>query len=225
MTAPVHSGLEAAYRDKPAGYFGNSRLDIVAMLATDADAAVLELGCGEGVTGQAALEGGKAGRYVGIELNQAAAAIAARRLSQVLVGDVGTLDLAGMEGQFDTLIVSEVLEHLVDPWGVLERLANCLKPGAAVYASSPNVSHYRVIAGLLVGRFDYAPAGVMDRTHLRWFTPSSYRRIFEEAGFDVDELGPLRRWSWRTRALRLLAGERLMHLHAEQIFLRGHRRA
>jgi 2-polyprenyl-3-methyl-5-hydroxy-6-metoxy-1,4-benzoquinol methylase len=207
---PRVATIQSIYDDKPASYFANARKDIVALLGTGV--AVLELGCGAGGTGRAALEAGKASRYVGIELSPAAAAEAAKHLSEVLVGDVEALDLTALHGGFDALIISEVLEHLTDPWTTLCRLAQCLKPGGRVYASSPNVAHWTVIRGLLAGRFDYDEKGVMDRTHLRWFTPQSYGELFRSAGFEVLEVRPVTPLRSRSRIFDLLTGGRLRHL-------------
>lgn len=206
------SALLGIYDDKPASYFANVRNDIVALLDTNARSSVLELGCGSGGTGQATLAEGKAGRYVGIELSASAASVAREHLAEVLVGDVATVDLSGLRGAFDALIISEVLEHLTDPWTVLRRLRECLKPGGRVYASSPNVAHWKVIRELLAGRFNYEERGVMDRTHLRWFTPKTYRKLFEDTGFQVLEVRPVTPMKSRTWLLDQLTGGRLRHL-------------
>ncbi len=218
---PDSGDITPDYGDKPKGYFDNPRRDIVAMMGADPAAWVLEVGCGGGATGAAALAAGKAGRYVGVELPGPAAEAAKGRLSEVLVGNVDRLDLSGFSGRFDALILSEVLEHLVDPWTTLKRLSDCLKPGARVFASTPNIAHHRVIRGLLAGRFEYAPSGVMDRTHLRWFTPTSFRRLFEEAGIAVDALRPLGKPRWYAVVLDRLSGGYAAHLFTEQIMVIG----
>jgi len=214
----------AIYKDKPTSYFANARNDIVALARTGPQASVLELGCGAGGTGRAMLAAGKAGRYVGIELSEEAAATAAQHLSEVRVGDVEALDLTPLAGQFDSLIISEVLEHLRDPWTTLARLVSCVKPGGAVFASSPNVAHWMVVRELLAGRFAYAEAGVMDRTHLRWFTPGSYRQMFEDASVVVERVGPLVPPRWKARLIGRFSGGRLDHLFMAQIMLVGRRR-
>ena len=217
-------GAGEIYRDKPSSYFANARHDIVALSPTNNQSWVLELGCGAGGTGRAMMAAQKAGRYVGIELSEAAGAKAAEHLSEVIVGDVEALDLGPLAGQFDALVISEVLEHLRDPWTTLARLVRCLKPGGLVFASSPNISHWMVIRDLLAGRFGYADSGLMDRTHLRWFTPDSYRQLFEEAGVAVDTIGPLVAPRWKARFLNGLSGGRLDHLFTAQIMIAGHRR-
>jgi 2-polyprenyl-3-methyl-5-hydroxy-6-metoxy-1,4-benzoquinol methylase len=214
-------GTAAIYADKPASYFANARQDIVRMLQTGPQAAILEVGCGSGGTGRAVLAAGKAQRYVGIELSVEAASEARSGLSEVVVGNVETSDLSRFEGQFDALIMSEVLEHLIDPWTTLQRVVACLKPGAEVYASSPNAAHRAVILSLLRGRFDYAESGVMDRTHLRWFTPATYAEMFRAAGVEVLDTGPLTPLRPKARMLNALSGGRLWPLLSTQIMLRG----
>lgn len=224
ISGPVAgSKLAAIYGDKPDAYFANARRDIVQQLATGAGDAVLELGCGSGGTGRLAMSSGKAGLYVGIELDPRAAAQAAETFSEVLVGDVESLDLTPLNEMFDALIISEVLEHLTDPWDTLKRLVGCLKPGGAVFASSPNVANWMVIAELLKGRFRYDEVGVMDRTHLRWFTPESYRSLFENAGVEILELAPLVPLRPKAKFIDAITGGRLRHLFIGQITIRGRR--
>jgi 2-polyprenyl-3-methyl-5-hydroxy-6-metoxy-1,4-benzoquinol methylase len=226
MNVPSFSpGIEASYEDKLPSYFANTRHDIVGLLTTGPGSAVLELGCGAGGTGCAVLAAGKAGRYVGIELNSSAAAVAAQALSEVLMDNVETLDLGRFAGKFDALIISEVLEHLTNPWTTLEKLVRCVKAGGEVYASSPNIGHWHVIRNLLLGRFDYAESGVMDRTHLRWFTPATYREMFEAAGIRVTSLGPVTPLRRKARVINAASGGRLWRLFATQIMICGRRRA
>jgi 2-polyprenyl-3-methyl-5-hydroxy-6-metoxy-1,4-benzoquinol methylase len=209
------------YAEKAASYFEGGRHDIVELLSSDPGQAILELGCGSGGTARTVRAANKAGRYVGIELLEDAAAAARDVIDEVLVGDVESLDLAPLAGQFDALIASEVLEHLVDPWVTVRRLVECLKPGGMVYASSPNVAHWHILRGLIRGRFDYRDAGVMDRTHLRWFTPGAYRAMFEAAGVEVISVGPVRPLSVRQRLVNSLTGGRLAHLMMSQIMIVG----
>ena len=216
--------LTQLYGAKDTSYFGNARRDIVAELVTGPGEAVLELGCGAGGTGAAVLAAGKAGRYVGIEMEPRAAAAARERLTEVLEGDVEKVDLSPHAGRYDALIISEVLEHLADPWGVMVSLSACLKPGAQVFASSPNVAHWKVLRSLVMGRFDYEERGVMDRTHLRWFTPASYRGLFEGAGIDVLSIRPMSEPAPRTRLINSVTRNRFAHLFMEQLMIRGVKR-
>lgn len=206
-------------KSKPAWYYDTHDHDIVRLLPTGPESAILELGCGSGATGRSALAAGKAGRYVGIEIDKAAAEIAKLSLSETLVGDVATLDFSSFRESFDALIASEVLEHLVDPWSALRKLHACLKPNAIVIASSPNIAHWQIIRGLLRGQFRYTEYGVMDSTHLRWFTPESYRSLFVDSGFVVEDMFPVRKASWKSNLINKITGGRAAYLFMKQIMV------
>jgi ubiquinone/menaquinone biosynthesis C-methylase UbiE len=213
-----------AYERKPHTYFANARADLIARLPADSTASVLEVGCGSGATGSLALSLGRAGRYAGVELVEGVAAEARQVLSEVVTGDVERMPLPWRPAEFDALILSEVLEHLVDPWATLARLARVLRPGGLVLASSPNVAHWRVIGELARGRFELADQGVFDRTHMRWFTPSSFAAMFERAGLRVELLGPVTPFSARTRRLSRATGGRFDYLFMTQISIEARKR-
>lgn len=218
-----HAYLGVAYAAKDDSYFGGARADYVGILPPDPRARILELGCGDGATGALALREGKCSEYVGIEMFAPMARRAEERLTRVHAGNVDEIDLPYAPGYFDALIMSEVMEHLVDPDATLRRLVALVRPGGLIMASSPNVAHWRIVKALLVGRFDYTDAGPMDRTHLRWFTPRSYAAMFEGAGVTVDRVGPLGPLAGRQRLLGALLGPRLRHLLYYQISLVGRR--
>lgn len=223
MIAPsaAPAGGHAAYQAKRDDYFSDIRRDYLDLLPADPLARILEVGCGAGSTGAAALSEGKCGRFCGVELCERAARQAAQRLSEVVVGDVEKIPLPWAGGSFDVLILSEVLEHLVDPWSVLRKLRPLLTTGALVLASSPNVCHYSIIRMLLRGQWELQDRGVMDRTHLRWFTFDSYREMFESAGFRVEHVGSLWPLGPRQRIINGLLLGKVRHLFAMQIGLRA----
>lgn len=221
--ASAPRSLQSFYADKGSDYFVGLRTDILEALPTDPNARILEIGCGLGATGEAALGTGRAGYYCAVELDRSAAETAAKRLSQVLCGNVEQMDLDALGSDYDALIMSEVLEHLIDPWGLLANLLPRMRPGGLVFASSPNISHNRVLRDLLAGRFDYQAVGVMDRTHLRWFTPNSYREMFEQAGFRTVSVTPLAPIGRKARLFNALTGSRFSHLFAVQIMYKGMR--
>ncbi|MEO0393832.1 MAG: methyltransferase domain-containing protein [Pseudomonadota bacterium] len=211
------------YQEKPADYFQGCREDFVSWMPEAGHDHVLEIGCAAGATGELALRIGKARQYVGVEISEAIAQTARDKLTTVHVGDVETMPLDYTPGTFDALVMSEVLEHLVDPWAVLTRLHGLLRPGAAVYASSPNISHHSMIRRLMAGDWTLEDRGAMDRTHLRWFTPKTYVQMFEDTGFAIDEVRPVTPFARRTRFLIGLSGGRMRHLFMRQICVRGRR--
>lgn len=209
------------YADKSDVYFAGARRDFVAELPVDANARILEIGCGTGDTGALALSGGRAGFYAGVDISERAATKARAVLSEVHVGNIETMDLHWPAASFDAVILSEVLEHLIEPWTVVTRLADLARPGAIFLASSPNVSHYHVIGSLLRGRFELTDQGTFDRTHMRWFTPASYAEMFVRAGLTVETVRPLTPMAPRTQLLSRLTGGRLDHLFMRQIWLKA----
>jgi len=207
------------YADKDKAYFTGERRDLIDRLSPDPTRAILEIGCGDGATGRYARDQGKCGRYVGIELFPEAAALARAVLDEVHVANVETFAPPWPVASFDVLIASEVLEHLANPVEVLKVLRSVLRPGAQVYASSPNVAHKSAIAMLLKGDWRLEDRGRMDRTHLRWFTPRSYAAMFEECGYLVDEVAPLVAPGWKAGLINLLTGGRFAYLFMSQIVL------
>jgi len=209
------------YADKPRGYFEGARHDIVAALPHNPQATILEIGCGNGATGIAAKAEGRCARYIGVELAPGPAQLARTKLDQVILGDVEILDWSRIPTPVDVVILSEVLEHLVDPWVVVNKAYKLLREGGKIFASSPNIASMSVLMALLRGQFDYQEAGVMDRTHLRWFTPLTYSAMFEDAGFDTISIGPLAPLRWKWRAVSKLLAGRFKHLGANQIMYVG----
>jgi 2-polyprenyl-3-methyl-5-hydroxy-6-metoxy-1,4-benzoquinol methylase len=210
---------ENSYADKDARYFTGERRDLIDRLSVDPSRTILEIGCGDGATGRYAKRTGKCGRYVGIELYPSAAKLASTVLDEVHVANIEAFDPPYPEKTFDVLIASEVLEHLVDPWAVLRKLHPKMKPGGSVFASSPNIAHKSTLKMLLAGRWDLAPRGRMDRTHLRWFTPTTYAAMFAESGYQVLWVEPLVKPSARAKLFNSLTGNRLAHLFVSQIVI------
>jgi len=211
------------YSEKPVGYFNGARKPFVDRLPHNPAGRLLEIGAGSGETAAYAIAEGKCGWCCGVELCEAPALEARKKLQQVIVGDVERIEFDFPEGYFDVLLMSEVLEHLVDPWAVLRRLHRLLKPGSLVIAGSPNACHYSVILTLLQGRWRYEPSGIFDATHLRWFSPASYSQMFEDCGFCVDEVGPARPFGRKARLFSRLTRGRFDYLLHTQIVLAGHR--
>jgi SAM-dependent methyltransferase len=109
------------------------------------------------------------------------------RCQEVIVGDLA--DVAStLSGPFDAIVYGDVLEHLLDPLGALRLAHRVLVPGGLVVASVPNIAHLWIRLSLLLGRFDYADRGILDRTHLSFFTRRTFRTMLARAGFVIDEL-------------------------------------
>jgi 2-polyprenyl-3-methyl-5-hydroxy-6-metoxy-1,4-benzoquinol methylase len=144
---------------------------------------VLDVGCASGYLARALREQGC--RVSGVEYDPGAAEEARPALDKIVIGDLEQLDLAAefAGDQFDVIVFGDVLEHLRDPLPVLRSVRELLRPGGAVVISVPNIAHADVRLSLLQGKFDYRNLGLLDITHVRFFTRSSLRTFLQDAGF------------------------------------------
>lgn len=145
-------------------------------------ARVLDVGCGSGSLGQILSEQCGA-NVVGIEPDPIRAGQARARGLEVYATEL-TEVLATEIGRFDVVLFTDVLEHLSNPHAELTKARTILKPTGAVILSVPNVAHWSVRLDILRGRFRYQPWGIMDATHLRWFTLETIKSLLQSAGFN-----------------------------------------
>jgi SAM-dependent methyltransferase len=147
---------------------------------------VLDVGCGFATTSQRIQALGN--RVTGVERSPEAVPVARQRLARVVEKDLEDIDGVASElggATFDVIIFADVLEHLAWPRPVLERYLAFLRPGGRVVISLPNVGLWSVRLAHLFGRWAYQDTGVLDRTHLRFFTWGTARRMIREAGLRV----------------------------------------
>jgi 2-polyprenyl-3-methyl-5-hydroxy-6-metoxy-1,4-benzoquinol methylase/glycosyltransferase involved in cell wall biosynthesis len=146
---------------------------------------VLELGCASGHMSQVFRSNGCS--VVGVEINPAAADLAAAACERVIVADLDYMDFDQELGsdRFDVIVAADVLEHLKDPECVLRALKKFLTPAGYLVTSIPNIAHLSVRLALLSGRFPYGDGGLLDRTHLRFFTRQTAEELLENSGFAV----------------------------------------
>ena len=126
-------------------------------------------------------------RVVGLEPHAERAALARKRGLEVIARPFAYENVSDL-GLFDVVLFADVVEHLQNPFAALEAARKVLRPAGQVVLSVPNVAHWSVRLELLRGRFDYQPFGIMDATHLRWFTHRSLTNLLVDAGFIVEEM-------------------------------------
>ncbi|MDN4620954.1 methyltransferase domain-containing protein [Paenibacillus sp. PsM32] len=173
------------FNSKYSSYIRTDVLSLIDLHDPNENIRVLEVGCACGGTLLEVKNRYKNSEIYGIELNPNSAAIAAL-FAQVSASNIEK-DMEFEEGFFDYIILPDVLEHLNDPWMVIENLKKYLKNNGKVISSIPNVMHHSVIKSLLNGRWEYEDAGLLDRTHVRFFTGFEIQKMFEDAGYvDID---------------------------------------
>lgn len=171
------------HKQSDMSYYRGQRLEMLPYIPQEAQCFV-ELGCGAGGFG-ALLRQAKPGCTVtGVEIYPQAALEARGRLDNVIELPV-EIALEIMEvNSIDCVICNDILEHLTDPWAVCLQIKRILRKNGTIVASIPNVRHFPVFKKYLVGAdWEYEKWGVMDRTHLRFFTKRSIERLFSETGF------------------------------------------
>ncbi|MBN1897725.1 MAG: class I SAM-dependent methyltransferase [Spirochaetes bacterium] len=166
---------------KPKEYYSIDRKDVLEMIPADSNN-ILDIGCGEGRLGRD-LEQRGAKNLVGVERCPKAAKKAKKVFNRVLVGDIETMRFPFKRNYFDCIICADVLEHLIDPVSLLVKLKDHLKKEGCLIASIPNVQHYTVSFRLLWGQWDYRSSGILDETHLRFFTLKTIKDLFFRSGF------------------------------------------
>lgn len=201
------------YSEMPANYYKFFRRDILPFVPVGVNR-VLDVGCAEGDFGSL-LKSERDVEVWGVEFNPKAAAVAANKLDKVSVGSIDDLKESLPLEYFDCIMFNDVLEHLIDPWTVLDKLTNCLVPGGHVVASIPNIRYYKVLDGLLFqNKFEYESAGVLDRTHLRFFTKNSIKSMFSECGLQIEILQGL---NWEPMPLKYKLINRITNRFFEDI--------
>jgi SAM-dependent methyltransferase len=144
---------------------------------------ILEVGCARGRLGHELKRQDQRRHVAGVELDPDAARVAGERLDEVFVLDVQAETPPIEPGSLDCIIFGDVLEHLVDPEDVLRRYRHLLAPDGLALVSVPNIQHFSIVKNLLRGDFMYQPSGLLDSTHLRFFTYMTFARLMLDAGF------------------------------------------
>ena len=204
MTSPIpNQNLDLSI--KPAGYYTQTRPEMTNFVPKNASK-ILEVGCGEGLFG-GQLKQKLHAEVWGVELDNNAAALAQKKLDKVLVGDISQLISRLPEAYFDCVVFNDVLEHLVDPFSVLLQIKPKLNADGVVVCSVPNVRYISVLKQLLVKKqWKYEGEGVLDKTHLRFFTQKSLIDTFNSLGYEILKIEGINAMPfWKFKLLNILS--------------------
>ncbi len=183
--------IDKFYSFKDAAYFQNVRKEIVPLLPQKFDN-ILEIGCGSGATLQWIKSQFSVNWIGGVELNEEAAAQAEECLDFFKQGNIEDIELPLENNTIELILCLDVLEHLIDPWTVVNRLSKLLKSGGVMIISLPNIMHHSSFLPLLLNdRWDYEVSGILDRTHLRFFTKKTSIELCNQNGLKVIEVLPI----------------------------------
>jgi 2-polyprenyl-3-methyl-5-hydroxy-6-metoxy-1,4-benzoquinol methylase len=172
------------FSDKKSAYYSTVNKFLLPLIPNKPNA-IMDVGCGSGQLGHSLLTTGKAREVVGVEIYEQAAKEAMRFYKTVHVGDIEEMNL-DYENYFDIVICSDILEHLKEPSKMVNKIFTYLVKGGLIVCSVPNVRYWQIWRDLIFrGKWEYTAEGIMDHTHLRYFTVSSFKKILIEASFKI----------------------------------------
>ena len=175
-----------SYDTKPIEYFQHERPEMLKFVPAQARR-VLDVGCAQGAFGER-LKRSRQVEVWGIEPAKPAAEAATEKLDRVIAGAF-TVDVGLPEGIFDCIVFNDVLEHMLEPELALRYARSLLSPGGVVVASIPNIRYLPIVAKLMCrGEWNYTDEGILDKTHLRFFTRSSIAGMFVREGFAIESM-------------------------------------
>lgn len=155
---------------------------------------VLDIGCGTGHLGSFLKRNNN--DVYGLTISEEEANEARKKMNEVIVGDIERMDSLPFPNQnFDVIIFADSLEHFANPLKVLQRVMPLLKPDGLLITSIPNIANFKIRMRLLAGNFDYEHEGILDNTHLRFFTLKTARNLITDSGFQVLNI-KFTNWNW-----------------------------
>lgn len=199
-------------------YYQNERRDLLPFIPRQGSR-LLDIGCAEGAFALMLKRECGYTETWGMEFDDKAAEVASTRLDRVIHGDVVKTLKDLPDGYFDLICMNDVLEHLIWPEELLKHLRAKLSPNARIFCSIPNIRQFRVLWNLLQHQdFEYTESGILDRTHLRFFTRRTFLSVLDRAGYEpvsvVGCCGTTKSWKFKIlNALTLWKGNDMQHSH------------
>ncbi len=179
-------------------YYGYVRTDVtdymssyfLANTISKKNSNALEVGCGAGGTGKLIKEKFGIAKYVGVELVPEIAVKAEKNLDTAICGDfekmIANNALSGVdENKYGLVLFLDTLEHMYDPWMVLKKVRNWMAEDGYLVISIPNAGHISVVKKLLTDKFQYEKSGLLDLTHIRFFTFFTIKKMLEDSGYEI----------------------------------------
>lgn len=177
--------LRDKYNEKVDIYFDKINYPVAQFVGSDKK--VLDVGCSVGKLGKY-LKKYKNAEVYGIDISNKAIQKAKKILDGAYAINIEEEKLAFKKNSFDTIICADILEHLYDPLATVQKLKKVLKDDGVFIISIPNIANIKIRWDLLRGRFDYANSGIMDNTHIRFFTKKSVEQLIADAGLTIKDM-------------------------------------
>lgn len=169
-------------------YYEGERREMIEFIP-ESTSVCMDVGCGVGKFGILLKRHLQCSEVWGVEIDEDAGRQAGELLDKVFVGDMENIIDDLPDDHFDCIIFNDSLEHMRDHMSILVKSRDKLKKNGVVVASIPNVRHYKNLYNLVFKKkWDYVDSGTLDRTHLRFFTESSIRNAFHDAGYVLEKI-------------------------------------
>lgn len=215
--------LNDLYANKKVGYFSEVRFDFIQLLEAikkSSFSAVLDVGCGSCDTMVYLKEHDIAKKVDGIELCHIPDSNQQNKLlNNLFIGPVDEV-IETINSSYDLITFLDVLEHLADPWKTVNKASNLLGPNGIIIISCPNIREIKTIFNIFFrGHFKYEPAGILDKTHLRFFCPKDLKSLVPKNDFNLVGLFPNYKMAPNRKKARFLHGGMLDELFAPQYFI------
>jgi len=169
-------------------YPESSRIDVYQLFEHHPQK-ILDIGCATGVVGRSLKERYNSSWVWGCELNTDSAKTAASRIDYVTTNPIqeSSLHDVTLLKEVDTILLLDVLEHMYNPWGELQYLNKHISPSTQLIVSIPNIAHVSIMQNLANGVWEYRSLGIMDITHIRFFTLQQMQKMFIETGYNIEK--------------------------------------
>ncbi|MDP1853442.1 MAG: class I SAM-dependent methyltransferase [Candidatus Omnitrophota bacterium] len=191
---------------KPDDYYLRKRPEMLGYIPKTARK-ILDAGCGAGLFGEEIKQKLNAEVW-GIEIDEKAASLARNKIDKLFVGDIYNLLGELPDTYFDCVVFNDSLEHLADPFTVLNKIKAKLTKEGIIVCAIPNMRYFKILKELLIKKqWKYQDSGILDKSHLRFFTQKSIEGMFKALGYEIvtiEGIGPAINNSWELKLLNLI---------------------
>lgn len=191
--------------EKPDEYFAQTRPEMIKYIPKNSKK-ILDVGCGRGLFGSQLKQNFNAEVW-GIEIDERAGEQAKEKIDKVFIGDVMKLISEIPDKYFDCIVFNDILEHLIDPYSLLLKIKSKLTENGVIVCSIPNVRYFLNLMNLMIKKqWKYEDAGILDKTHLRFFTEKSIKEMFKDLDYElirIEGINPIK--SWKFSLLNILS--------------------
>lgn len=178
------------YEDKASDYYANIRHELINVIDKGvSNLKVMEIGAAYGETLYFLKQKGIASEAVGVDIFEDVKNKSNyKEIDRFIFGNIEETDFPEYKGYFDLILLPDVLEHLIEPKRVMDKVSSYLKKDGAIIVSMPNIRHYSAFKKIFIqGDFRYEESGIFDYTHMRFYCKKNMVELIEKTGFNIEK--------------------------------------